>query len=299
MNELSEKEHWDSLHTNEQKQWETENAETSTTVKVPFANKVVRRLKSALLSKRLREKMSPYDHFLLWEVILPKYVKESKSDKIIEIGSAPGEFLVQFREKFGHNPFGVEYSESGIKLNREVFKKAGIDPEQVVFADVFDEKFQENHFEKFEIVISRGFIEHFTDVREVLEKHLALVKDEGLLIVLIPNLRGINGTLTTFFNPPLMPIHNLEIMKPDEFSNAFKFENLSPLFCRYYGKFSFFLFYAENKFYKKLLMNICYKFQPLLDLYLHTFFGKKGIEKSKSGPYLLFIGRKQNKNKGK
>ena len=54
----------------------------------------------------------------------------------------------------------------------------------------------------FDVVMSRGFIEHFDEPSSVVDRHLDLLKPGGLLVVSIPNLRGVNGLLTRFFHNP-------------------------------------------------------------------------------------------------
>jgi 2-polyprenyl-3-methyl-5-hydroxy-6-metoxy-1,4-benzoquinol methylase len=44
-------------------------------------------------------------------------------------------------------------------------------------------------------VISFGFIEHFDNPENVIQKHLDLLKPGGILIVGVPNFTGIHGIL--------------------------------------------------------------------------------------------------------
>jgi 2-polyprenyl-3-methyl-5-hydroxy-6-metoxy-1,4-benzoquinol methylase len=44
--------------------------------------------------------------------------------------------------------------------------------------------------EAFDVVLSGGFIEHFTDVAAIVQKHLQLLKPGGRLVVMIPNLKA-------------------------------------------------------------------------------------------------------------
>lgn len=68
---------------------------------------------------------------------------------------------------------------------------------------------------QYDVVFSAGFVEHFVDTRLVLEKHCRLLKDDGTLLVTIPNLRGINGLIQKYFDPSTYRAHNLESMKLD------------------------------------------------------------------------------------
>ena len=128
---------------------------------------------------------------------------ENKGAKVLEVGSAPGWHLVRLNQTFGFIPYGIEYSESGVELNREVFILHNINPDNVIHADFLSDEFHEQYKGYFDIAISRGFIEHFTDIEDIIEKHINLLTKGGYLIVSIPNLRGANYILTWLFHREL------------------------------------------------------------------------------------------------
>lgn len=80
-------------------------------------------------------------------------------------------------------------------------------------------KYIENDFftykagNQYDIVFSLGFIEHFIDTKDVLEKHVSFLKTNGTLLVLLPNLRGLNGMIQYLFDRKNLSIHNLESME--------------------------------------------------------------------------------------
>jgi 2-polyprenyl-3-methyl-5-hydroxy-6-metoxy-1,4-benzoquinol methylase len=219
-------------------------------------------------------------------------VPNKKGAKVLEVGSAPGKFLVEFKQNYDCVPYGLEYSETGVELNRKVFSSHGINPDNVICADFFSNEFHEQYRERFDIVISRGFIEHFADVDNVIQEHLNLLKPGGHLIVSIPNVRGANYILTQLFYKELIPIHNLNIMRKKEFSKLFNNGRLSHLFCDYYGTFSFGLFYTKNDGPMRLVLDVCSRLQRLLNLIFRLILQDKGAESRLFSPHLLFIGKK-------
>ncbi|MFN2456436.1 MAG: class I SAM-dependent methyltransferase, partial [Pyrinomonadaceae bacterium] len=210
----------------------------------------------------------------------------------LEVGSAPGEFLVELNRRLGCVPYGVEYSKEGVEVNRDVFNAHGIDPNNVIHADFFSDEFQNKHRESFDLVVSRGFIEHFTNVEEVLDKHINLLAKDGYLIVTIPNLKGINYYLTRIFHKELIAIHNLDIMEREAFSRLFDKRRLASLFCGYYGVFNFYLFNTKANSAMRRPLDVCFKIQPVLNATFRVLFQDKGVENSLSSPSLIFIGRK-------
>jgi tRNA1(Val) A37 N6-methylase TrmN6 len=64
---------------------------------------------------------STYSNYLFWDVLLGRYISTQKEKRVLEIGSAPGHFLVFLNKRFNMIPYGIEYSQSGIEKNREIF----------------------------------------------------------------------------------------------------------------------------------------------------------------------------------
>ncbi len=240
-----------------------------------------------------KNSLRSYSDYLLWEIIYKKYLPKTKGLKFLEIGSAPGENLLGFSRTFGYVPYGIEYSQSGAELNRELFRLNNIDPANVIHADFFSEQFHNQYKESFDIVYSRGFIEHFTDVETVIDKHLSLLVKGGQLIVIIPRIKGINYALSWFFHKEIIAMHNLNIMQKKEFSNIFDRKNLSTLFCDYYGVFTFDLFNTKPTSPLRFLLKLCNIFQLVLNLIFHMLFRNKRVESQMFSPYLLYIGIKK------
>ncbi len=216
-----------------------------------------------------------------------------KEAKVLEIGSAPGYHLVKLNKRFGFEPYGVEYSKSGVYLNKEVFISNDINPNNVIHADFFSDEFHKQYKGCFDIVISKGFLEHFTNVQEVIEKHINLLKKGGCLIVGIPNFRGVNYALLWFFNREMISMHNIDIMNKQNFSRSFDKKYISPSFCGYFGIFNFSLFGTKNNL-KRFVLIFFNSFQLILNVIFRILFKDKRIENKLFSPYLMFCGMKKD-----
>jgi len=53
----------------------------------------------------------------------------------------------------------------------------------------------------YDVVFSSGFIEHFSNTAEVVEKLTNLVSSSGYIVTIVPNLYGINGFISKTFRP--------------------------------------------------------------------------------------------------
>jgi len=288
---LTEPDYWDVIHlagrASKPRAQHTQQA---------VASPVGRRLKSQIkrvLGKRVLELLRSYEDFLLWDVILPRYLSQRAGAKVVEIGSAPGNRLVRLKQRFGLIPYGIDYSRVGAELNRDVFTDHGIDPENVIEADFVASELPDQYREAFDVVLSGGFIEHFTDVGAIVQKHLRLLKPGGCLVVLIPNLRGVNLFLTWLCRRDVIPMHNLDIMKRENFAALFDAQSLEPLFCGYSGTFNFYMFDTPSDSLMRFPLAVCQKVQLVLNLVFRSVFKDRGAESRWFSPCLIYVGIKR------
>ena len=274
MQRLTKSEYWDGVHRG------------TSAADAPAVRKWERRL-----GKRLYSLTLGYAEHLIWDVYYPKLLENCAGKTAIEIGSAPGHHLVALHRQFGCDVFGVEYSPDGAAMNRQVFSNANINPAHVMQADFFSADFQRDNAQRFDVVLSRGFIEHFTNVDEVILAHVAILKPGGLLIVSIPNVRGLNFHLARFFHVETIALHNLDIMRPAAFRNLFEGCGLKQEFCGLFGIFDFGLFNARLPGRQKIL-NVCMKFQRLLNPLLRLLSRPGWWENRWTSPYMIYAGRK-------
>ena len=283
MSRLSEKAHWDYIHAGEQRRSGRPTAHSGDGFK--------REVKK-LLGRTILDHMSDYSDYVLWAVIFPQHFQSIKKAKVVEIGSAPGEFLVRFSKRYDCIPYGIEYSEIGVEVNRATFESHGFDPNNVLHVDFFDDGFRQRYREHFDIVFSKGFIEHFTDLTPLIDRHMDLLKPGGYLVVEVPNLRGVNYPLARFFDKGAIPRHNINIMRKDVFTKLFDRRDLQRAACGFYGAFSFYLFTSDQSKLARKSLRSCHKFQPVLNLAFRTVFGNRRIQSPLFSPFLQYIGRK-------
>ena len=274
MKRLSEKNYWDLVYKN--------IIANNSKVNLSFLSKF----------KNLAKHISrDYSNYILSELYF-KYLPKFSNLKMIEIGCASGRHLINFHRQFGYKPYGVEYSEDGYLLTRNNFLKEGINPENIIKADFFDEEFQSQNQKKYDLVFSRGFVEHFDDVDKVINDHIKLLSDKGYLIVSIPNIRGLNYSILKLSNYNSWITHNFSIMDNNVFYKLFENKDLDFLYCDYVGTFSFGLF-NTNKKWKYYLQRFFLIAQRPFDFIWRVVFGNRHIKNKYTSPYLLFIGKKK------
>jgi SAM-dependent methyltransferase len=114
-----------------------------------------------------------------FDLLVPK--ARRPEERAIEIGAWPGTHLAALCLSHGYRPVAMDYVPEVMKLN-EFFQKAGLAGASVVEADFT----QWSTRERFEVVLSLGFIEHFRNWKPVLGKHWEILADNGTLLLGVP-----------------------------------------------------------------------------------------------------------------
>ncbi len=286
MNRLTGAEYWNSF-------WDSESRLKKTQERENDRKRTLNWLIKRFFGQKSLGYMKDYSEYILWNVIYEKHMPRTKGTKVLEVGSAPGYHLIELSKRFGFDPYGVEYSRTGVDLNRELFIANNINPDNVIYCDFFSDEFHKKYMEYFDVVISKGFIEHFTNVRQVLQKHVDLLKKGGCLIVGIPNFRGLNYALLWFFNRKMISRHNIRIMRKKTFLKLYDKKTLSPLFCDYFGIFNFRLFGTKNTL-KKAILGFLNRIQLALNFVFRILFNDKRMGNELFSPFLMFIGIKKD-----
>ena len=251
-------------------------------------------LKARLTDRFFGRVKDGYSKYLMYDVHCRRHLPKG-SFKALEVGSSPGNELIAVHRKFGYVPYGVEYTDSGVELNRRNFKAHGLDPSQVIHSDFFAEEFQAEYREQFDLVMSHGFIEHFTDLDAVVRSHTNLLKSGGYLLLTVPNFRWLNYLVIRFFSPHAIEAHNLNIMKKSTMLRHVPTDQYDVLVCKFLGTFNCGIIYGPKKSrIKSWLMNGLMRLQELIDAGLYTFFKKGFIESSLFSPKLMLLARKKS-----
>ncbi|MBV9180730.1 MAG: class I SAM-dependent methyltransferase [Acidobacteria bacterium] len=254
-------------------------------------------VKGVLGEKKIQRFSRPYSDYVLWEHIYPKYLPAMAGARVLEIGSAPGHYLVRLAQTFGCIPYGVEYSPAGFKMNQQIFAQNDLDPNNIIFANAFGDEFQSAYRASFDVVVSRGVVEHFSDIEPILAKHCALLKPGGSLVVSVPNFRGLAYFLALIFDKASLQAHNLEIMRISKFATAFATPHLQSVFCGYYGVCDVAAPVsgpnAKQGGAYSLTFQLIDKTQVLLNGLLRLTIGGRSVETAFLSPFLLYIGKNQ------
>ncbi|MBK7046995.1 MAG: class I SAM-dependent methyltransferase [bacterium] len=129
--------------------------------------------------------------------------------RLVDVGGFPGAHCVYFQKVRAYETTILDfYVDRDIVAKVEEKNGVPAGSLRVIEADFlnFDGKGE------FDVVFSAGFIEHFDDTKDVLRRHVELLRSGGTLLVTLPNFRGLNGWLQYWVDRRNYRAHNIRSM---------------------------------------------------------------------------------------
>lgn len=108
--------------------------------------------------------------------LIDRYLPKKEDITILEIGGAPGRWLAYFRNNFHYDVHALDYSETGCAKIKENFDRLNLDV-TIHRCNLLTDDL--SALPRFDIVYSMGFIEHFSELDAIVEKHLNLLREGG------------------------------------------------------------------------------------------------------------------------
>jgi 2-polyprenyl-3-methyl-5-hydroxy-6-metoxy-1,4-benzoquinol methylase len=152
-----------------------------------------------------------------------------------EVGCYPGNFLIWLARRFGYTVSGIDATPLVRDQMPERLAEHGVrvgDLQQVDFLAFESAR-------TFDVVCSFGFIEHFRDTEDLLERHVRLVAPGGTLVISCPNFRNGQYLLHRLLDAENLRRHVLASMDLTRWRRALTRCGMSVLHDGYYGTFDF------------------------------------------------------------
>ena len=241
--------------------------------------------------RRIRRRLNRgyYSHYrMVFDHVLDHHLP--RQGKMIELGCAPGVMLLDICTRYGLEPFGIEYSESGYRATIDEFERRSVDPSGIMQGDLTDPEFRRQYRGYFDVVYSCGLIEHFVNPIDIVGYHIELLKPGGRIVVDIPNLRALlYRHILSITGPDILAIHNLDIMKRSKFDSLFSKYPLHANYSNYIGTFDLRLMFPPKG---RILQKIASAIQSISDVLLISILKHHNFGSSFASPHLLYIGTK-------
>lgn len=141
-----------------------------------------------------------------------RFLAPDPTRTMLEVGCCPGKWMIYFHQTFGYRVSGIDYLPIGIAYTRQNLALSQVACEELIQADVVGWQTDQ----RYDVVFSVGFVEHFTDVELVLQSHLDLTTPGGYMLVGWPRFHGLLYRLQAYFDSfsrfQVLPWHNLASM---------------------------------------------------------------------------------------
>ena len=191
-------------------------------------------------------KMDEYTDFKFWEkywknlkigqgkgIFFEKLITDFPGNaRLIEVGGFPGRLVAYFKKVKNYDVTILDYYIDPAIINKvEEANELPSGSINFIKGDFLNMDLKE----EYDIVCSFGFLEHFNDTKEIIERHLKLLKKGGTLLITIPNFKGINGWFQKKFHFENYARHNLKCMDITILNLIIRQLNLKTFQIGYFG----------------------------------------------------------------
>lgn len=169
----------------------------------------------------------------LLDAVVP-FLRAYKDRRWLELGCSPGHVSCLLYRRIPFVPSGVDSSPEAHLYKETMSRWAGVE------ATLFHSDFRTMpEVEAYDVVMSFGLAEHFTNPDEVLEHHVRLCSPGGLVVVTIPHLRRLQWMYHLLFDRKDLARHNLPMMDLETFRSFSEKKGLDVLLLRHVGRLNF------------------------------------------------------------
>ncbi|MEH6824333.1 MAG: class I SAM-dependent methyltransferase [Motiliproteus sp.] len=140
---------------------------------------------------------------------------------LVEVGCARSQALPVIANRLGFKVSGIDYSPNGCEQTALILDREGVDGE-VFCVDIFS--IPDSLVGQFDVVVSFGLIEHFSDTNAVVSALARLLKPGGVILTNIPNMNGSVGFFQRLLNKSIYDIH--VPLTPEEVKKAHEYAGL-------------------------------------------------------------------------
>lgn len=163
--------------------------------------------------------------------------------RLLEVGCARSIWLPYFATQHGLQVSGLDYSEEGCRQSEAVLAGAGVQGE-VSCADMFAPP--PELIGSFDFLVSFGVIEHFTDTAAAIAALSRFLKPGGVMITVIPNMKGTTGALQKLSDRAVFESH--VALSPGDLRVAHEAMGLDVTSCDYFMATNY---YVVNALHQK------------------------------------------------
>jgi trans-aconitate methyltransferase len=179
--------------------------------------------------------------------VLACIIKDKNAKTAIELGGFPGYYAIYLKKYQQMETTLLDYFIHRGLVNQLLETNGMRESDiKIIEADLFNY----TPVELYDMVLSFGLIEHFSDTKSIIKTHLAFLKPGGSLFITLPNFTGVNGWVQRKFDRENYDKHYIGSMNPSLLADHCRQLGLKNVEAYYHGGFSIWL---ENKAHQSAL----------------------------------------------
>lgn len=183
---------------------------------------------------------------------LRDHLRDGKNKSCLEIGSFPGSYIPVIG-RMGYQLNGIDFNKRNADELPKWLLSMGLPVGEFWSGDFFE--FINTHPDRYDLVCSFGFIEHFENYEEVIKLHVDLVKPKGRIIITTPNFRGWMQWLPRrLLDLENLKKHYLKSMSPLEWRKILESNGFEVIFSGWFGKYEFWVDPSQKRTKWKLFL---------------------------------------------
>ncbi len=212
-----------------------------------------------------------------------KITQKHKIKTAVEVGGFPGIFSIFLAKYYNVKATLIDFFLPENKVI-ELLSWNGMQQGDVelIEADILQFKSEK----RYDLVFSCGLIEHFEDTELIIQKHIDLLSDNGVLFIEIPNFLGLNGWLQKVWDPRNLSKHHLKSMDINFLRKVMTKYNFKSLAVYYRGRYGVWL---ENISEKPLIAKLVCKFLSKIGVFVKALVP---FETKLFSPYIIIMAEK-------
>lgn len=208
--------------------------------------------------------------------------QKNKPKSSLEIGGFPGHNSIYLKKRFKVDVALLDFViDKNIILELVKKNNLAMNDIQLMEADIF----KNNITTKYDLVFSVGVIEHFKDIKGIIERHAFFLNPDGILFISIPNFTGINGLIQRLFDRDNLDRHNLHVMNPSLLHSICSELGFTDIRSGYYGNFGIWL---ENEKDRSIaIRTLMYVLRRMASVFFKVF----PLKTKYFSPYIVLIAK--------
>ena len=182
----------------------------------------------------------------------------------------PGRFLAYLSSKYSLEATALDFNSDTSKI-MDSFTSMGGQVKEIIQSDFL----LYEPSQQYDLVISNGFIEHFVNFDEVLDRHVRYLNPGGAMLIMVPNKRYLRRIYGLLLDNANLKAHNLKSMRLSVFRNFAQRNNLKIKHLSYYGGFAYRVHQKLNLAQKvtyKIIRAVSTKINPFLEAYPYALY---------------------------